>query len=81
MITRSCGITALFWDLITVVLWNTRYIDAGVNALRAAGHPLTDQNAARLSPLGHVHISLLGRYAFPKPAAATALRPLRDPDA
>ncbi len=62
------------------MLWNTRYIDAAVRALRAGGHPVIDDDAARLSPLGHEHINLLGRYAFPRPSANTALRALRNPD-
>lgn len=36
---------------------------------------------ARLAPLGHRHINLLGRYQFavPEPVVPGALRPLRDP--
>jgi hypothetical protein len=36
---------------------------------------------ARLSPLGHEHINMLGRYAFtlPEPVARGELRPLRSP--
>jgi hypothetical protein len=38
--------------------------------------------SARLSPLGHDHINMLGRYAFTLPArvARGELRPLRDPN-
>jgi TnpA family transposase len=71
---------ALGLVLNAVVLWNTRYIDAAVTALRAAGRPVRDEDAARLSPLGHAHINMLGRYAFTPPAADAGLRPLRDPD-
>jgi Tn3 transposase DDE domain len=42
----------------TVVLWNTRYIDAAVAQLRADGHPVRDEDVARLSPLGHAHINI-----------------------
>lgn len=62
-----------------VVLWNTRYTDAALSALCAAGWPVAEGDAARLSPLGHAHIYMLGRYAF-TPPAGTGLRPLRDPD-
>ncbi|MBM0207129.1 Tn3 family transposase [Micromonospora sp. STR1s_5] len=72
---------ALGLVLNAVVLWNTRYIDAAVQALRAAGRLAADDDVARLSPLGHEHINLLGRYAFPRPAAQPTLRALRDPDA
>ncbi|MEU2639598.1 Tn3 family transposase, partial [Micromonospora fulviviridis] len=72
---------ALGLVLNAVVLWNTRYIDAAVRALRAAGQPVAADDAARLSPLGHEHINLLGRYAFPRPVAQPVLRALRDPAA
>ena len=64
-----------------VVLWNTIYMDAVLDQLRAEGHPVRDEDVARLSPLGFEHINMLGRYAFtlPEPAARGELRPLRDP--
>lgn len=69
---------ALGLVLNAVVLWNTRYTDAAVTALRAEGRPVGDGDVARLSPLGDAHINMLGRYAFPARADA-ALRPLRNP--
>jgi TnpA family transposase len=69
---------ALGLVLNAVVLWNTRYTDAAVTALRAEGHPVRDDDVARLSPLGDAHINMLGRYAFTARADA-GLRPLRDP--
>src|ERR1022692_773686 len=50
--------------LNAVVLWNTRYLDAIVESLRGSGQPVRDEDAARLSPLGHAHLNCLGRYAF-----------------
>jgi Tn3 transposase DDE domain-containing protein len=63
-----------------VVLWNTIYMDAALNRLRAEGHEVRDEDVARLSPLGFEHINMLGRYAFtlPEPVARGELRPLRD---
>jgi len=46
------------------VLWNTRYLDAIVEQLRQNRQPVRDEDAARLSPLGHAHLNCLGRYAF-----------------
>jgi TnpA family transposase len=69
---------ALGLVLNAMVLWNTRYTDAAVTARRAQGHPVRAEDAARLSPLGHAHVNVLGRYAFTTPALA-GLRPLRDP--
>jgi hypothetical protein len=64
------------------VLWTTRYIDAAVAQLKAEGHEIREEDIARLSPLKHRNLNLLGRYSFTAstPAAGT-LRPLRDPDA
>ena len=65
-----------------IVLWNTIYMDAAVRQLRAEGYQIRDEDVARLSPLGHEHINMLGRYAFtlPEPVARGELRPLRDPN-
>jgi TnpA family transposase len=64
-----------------IVLWNTIYMDAALDQLRADGHDLRDEDIARLSPLGFNHINMLGRYAFtlPETVARGELRPLRDP--
>jgi TnpA family transposase len=64
-----------------IVLWNTIYMDAALNRLRAEGYEVRDEDVARLSPLGFEHINMLGRYAFtlPEPVARGELRPLRDP--
>jgi len=69
---------ALGLVLNAVILWNTRYIDAALTALRDQGHPIDDADVARLSPLGDAHINVHGRYAFTA-LSDDALRPLRDP--
>jgi hypothetical protein len=56
---------------------------------RAAGYYIAgvypvkdeDEDVARLSPLLHEHINMLGRYSFSVPEAVTngELRPLRNP--
>ncbi len=50
-----------------VVLWNSIYLDAALDQLRAEGHVVRDEDVARLSPLGYDHINMLGRYAFTLP--------------
>jgi TnpA family transposase len=62
-----------------IVLWNTLYIDAALQQLRADGFPVLPEDVARLSPLVYEHINLLGRYAFSVPEAVQRgqLRPLR----
>ena len=64
-----------------VILWNTIYMDATLAELRAAGFDVRDEDVARLSPLGHGHLNVLGRYAFTLPefVARGELRPLRRP--
>ena len=61
-----------------VVLWNTIYMEAALNHLRAQGIEIRPADLTRLSPLTHRHIHLLGRYAFtlPEPIANGALRSL-----
>lgn len=73
---------ALGLVLNAIVLWTTKYIDAAVAQLRAEGHKLRDEDIARLSPLKHRNLNMLGRYSFTASTpVAGALRPLRDPDA
>ena len=66
-----------------IVLWNTIYMDAALNQLRAEGFDVRPEDVARLSPLGFDHVNMLGRYAFilPDGIARGELRPLRDPAA
>ncbi|MFF4836648.1 hypothetical protein [Streptomyces sp. NPDC001315] len=50
--------------------------------LRAEGHEIRDEDVARLSPLKHKNLNVLGRYSFtPTQPAGGTLPPLRDPDA
>lgn len=62
-----------------IVLWNTIYMDAVLDQLRSEGHPVLPDDAARLSPFGHEHINMLGRYSFvvPDAVARGELRSLR----
>jgi TnpA family transposase len=64
-----------------IILWNTLYIDAALQQLRAEGFLVKPEDVARLSPLVFDHINLLGRYAFAVPEAVQRgeLRPLRNP--
>jgi hypothetical protein len=64
-----------------IVLWNSLYMDAALNQLRAEGYDVRDEDVTRLSPLGFEHINMLGRYAFtlPETVARGEMRPLRNP--
>lgn len=72
---------ALGLVLNMIVLWNTVYMEAALEQLRRDGYPVQDEDVARLSPLLHEHINMLGRYSFsvPEAVAKGELRPLRDP--
>lgn len=65
-----------------IILWNTIYIDAILNQLRQEGYEIHDDDVARLSPLIHDHINMLGRYSFlvSESVAKGELRPLRNPN-
>lgn len=70
---------ALGLVLNAIILWTTKNIDAAVAKLKAEGHELREEDIARLSPLKHRNLNLLGRYSFTASVpAAGALRPLRD---
>jgi TnpA family transposase len=72
---------ALGLVLNVIVLWNTIYMDAALTQLRLEGHEIREADVARLSPLSHEHINLLGRYSFvvPESVVRGELRPLRTP--
>jgi hypothetical protein len=64
-----------------IVLWNTIYMEAALNQLRLEGYQVYEADVAKLSPLIHDHINMLGRYSFamPETVARGELRPLRNP--
>jgi TnpA family transposase len=47
-----------------VVLWNTIYMDAARNHLEQQSIVIKEEDEARLSPLQHEHINVLGHYSF-----------------
>lgn len=47
-----------------VVLWNTIYMQAALDHLRQQSIDVRDEDEARLSPLIHGHINVLGHYSF-----------------
>jgi Tn3 transposase DDE domain len=52
-------------------------MDAVLDQLRAEGYEVLPEDEARLSPFGHEHINMLGRYSFAVPDAVARgeLRP------
>jgi hypothetical protein len=49
--------------------------------MKAEGHEIREEDIARLSPLKHKNLNVLGRYGFTASVPVGGLRPLRDPDA
>jgi TnpA family transposase len=70
---------ALGLVLNCIVLWNTVYMNAALEQLRARGHVIRDEDVARLSPFIRHHLRVHGDYSFLLPDLAGALRDLRDP--
>ncbi|WP_035560189.1 Tn3 family transposase [Hymenobacter sp. IS2118] len=62
-----------------LVLWNTRYLQQALEQWQETEGNLNPDDVARLSPLLHEHVNMLGRYDFtlPEAVAAGQLRPLR----
>lgn len=50
-----------------VVLWNTLYMQEALSWMRSQGEETEDEDIARLSPLMHGHINMLGHYTFTLP--------------
>ncbi|MFK7983978.1 MAG: Tn3 family transposase [Saprospiraceae bacterium] len=65
-----------------VVLWNTKYMQLAIEHLQKQGMKITPDQIARLSPLIHEHVNMLGQYNFDLDSSILQglLRPLRDPD-
>lgn len=74
-------LSALGLVVNALVLWNTYYMDAALSSIDL-GQSVNLEDVARLSPLGHSHINMLGRYHFSLPFAVMQgeMRSLRDPD-
>lgn len=47
-----------------VVLWNTVYMQAALDHLQKQPGEIREEDVARLSPLIHEHVNVLGRYSF-----------------
>jgi TnpA family transposase len=71
---------ALGLVLNCIVLWNTVYMNAALDQLRADGHPVLGEDVARLSAFRRRHLRVHGDYSFLLPDLAGALRQLRDPN-
>jgi hypothetical protein len=57
-------------------------MEAALKRLKAQGFPINASDVARLSPLQHKHINVLGRYSFTLAESVVngELRPLNNPE-
>jgi hypothetical protein len=60
-----------------VVAWNTVYMAAAIEQLRADGYAVRDEDITHLSPARYEHINPYGKYRFDIDLRARQLRPLR----
>src|SRR3954451_3087610 len=69
-------------DLTPLPDYRKPYMDAALTHPLRTGAEVNPEDMARLSPLGHEHINVLGRYSFAlaEGIAQGELRPLRHPD-
>ena len=69
--------------LNAIALWNTLYLDKVVAHLLETGTQVREEDLARVLPLMHAHVRVLGRYHFSLDEAVEGggMRPLRDPEA
>ena len=80
---RASGLNLL---VTAIILWNTRYLERAVQALRQAAD-VPDALLTHLSPLGWEHVNLTGDYVWgapqdmsENPVGLRPLRPLPDTD-
>ncbi|VVP31306.1 Tn3 family transposase [Pseudomonas fluorescens] len=64
-----------------LVLWNTIYMQAALGHLKQQGEETVENDEARLSPLSHKHVNMLGHYSFTlaEQVSRGQLRPLKQP--
>ena len=73
---RASGLNLL---IAAIILWNTRYLEAALDALRADGQRVPDDLVRHVAPLGWEHVSLTGDYTWSSSGQPQGgqLRPLR----
>ena len=76
---RASGLNLV---VAAIVLWNTVYLERGMQALRDAGQDINETLLPHLSPLGWEHINLTGDYIWQqnKLVEQGKFRPLRTLD-
>jgi hypothetical protein len=63
-----------------IVLWNTLYMNAVLDQLRAEGYDVRPEDEARLSPFGHEHTNMFGKVLFRRPRCRSTGRTATTPN-
>jgi hypothetical protein len=65
-----------------IILWNTIYMDRALEDMRQRGMTIEPSDVTRLSPIGHEHVNVYGKYSFTlaEPVRQGAFHPLRELD-
>ena len=71
---RASGLNLL---VAAIILWNTKYLENTLHALRAEGQRVPIELARHLAPLGWEHVSLTGERSSSDQPQRGHLRPLR----
>jgi len=50
-----------------VVIWNAKYMELALDAIKQTEEMVLDSEVQRLSPLGYENINIVGRYSFVLP--------------
>ena len=72
-------VLCLNWVTNAIVTWNTVYMNAAIERLRAEGRIGRDIDLGHLSPALYGHVNPYGKYRFEIEGRAPGLRPLRSP--
>jgi hypothetical protein len=75
-------LNALGLAVNAVILWNTMYMDRALADIRQRGMAVLPEDVARLSPIGHEHVNVYGKYSFTlaEPIQQGGFHPLREED-
>jgi hypothetical protein len=78
---ENLGASAIAPVTNAVVTWNTVYMAAVIEQLRAEGKKVNEEDIARLSPARYEQINPYGKYRFEVEdgLSRSRLRPLRQP--
>ncbi len=65
-----------------IILWNTIYMNRALGDMRQRGMTILPEDVARLSPIGHEHVNVYGKYSFTlaEPIQQGDFHPLRELD-